>query len=125
MFLDPVAACLSPKSILSLLVDHNDLHRNTAFRKLITKDGIVSVGNLHNSEEEYNQFINSVRITPRAFMKLCPALLAQIDNGVCKQPAPRSEHLLDKNQKIWNGMSIKGDFKFKDKPFFYFSLDLC
>ncbi|KAH8378678.1 hypothetical protein KR009_000725 [Drosophila setifemur] len=99
---DPVAACLSPKSLLSLLVNHNDLHKNTAYRKLINKEGVVSVDAIHNSDEEYNQFINSVRITPRAFMKLCPALLAQIDNGVCKQRAPRSEEILDKNQKIWN-----------------------
>ncbi|KAH8234889.1 hypothetical protein KR032_005111 [Drosophila birchii] len=100
---DPVAACLSPKSLLSLLVDHNDLHKNTAYRKLINKDGIVSVDTIHNSEEEYNQFINSVRITPRAFMKLCPALLAQIDNGVCKQPAPKSRNLEEKKQEIWYG----------------------
>jgi len=87
-------------------VDHNDLHKNIAYQKLLKKDGFGS-DTIHNSEEEYNEFINSVRITPQAFMKLCPALLAQIDNGVCKQPAPRSENLSDKKQKIWNGRCFK------------------
>lgn len=103
LFSEPVAACLSPKSLLSLIVNHNDLHKNIAYRKLLIKNDVSSTDGVHNSEEEYNEFINSVRITPRAFMKLCPALLAQIDNGVCKQPAVRSANLNDKNQKIWYG----------------------
>ncbi|SPP76029.1 zinc transporter ZIP10 isoform X2 [Drosophila guanche] len=98
----PAAACLSPKLLLSLIVDHNDLHRNSIYRKLISTGSTVPTETTHNSDEEYNNFINSVRITPRAFMKLCPALLAQIDGGVCAQPAPRLQILQDKNQKIWD-----------------------
>ncbi|KAH8405390.1 hypothetical protein KR222_010289 [Zaprionus bogoriensis] len=93
----PAAACLSPKSLLSLIVDHEDLHRNNLYRKIVkTAD--------HNQEEEYNDFINTVRITPGEFMKLCPALLAQIDNAVCMEPAPRTGHQSDDlKQRIWSG----------------------
>ncbi|KAL7734991.1 hypothetical protein ACLKA6_011255 [Drosophila palustris] len=86
------AACLSPKSLLSLIVDHDDLHQNSLYER-IAKTG------KHNSEEEYNEFINSVLITPNAFLKLCPALLSQIDNGVCWQPA-QHEHR-DTKDNIW------------------------
>lgn len=55
-------------------------------------------------EEEYNDFINTVKITPIEFMKLCPALLAQIDNAVCMEPAPHADHHSgDLKQRIWNG----------------------
>ncbi|EDW19732.1 zinc transporter foi [Drosophila mojavensis] len=92
----PEATCLSPKSLLTLIVDHNDLHRGTRYRQIVKTEE-------HNWEEEYNEFINNVRITPGAFMKLCPALLAQIDNGVCIQPAPHPKHSdMDRGQRIWN-----------------------
>lgn len=96
----PEATCLSPKSLLTLIVDHNDLHRGTRYRQIVKTEE-------HNWEEEYNEFINNVRITPGAFMKLCPALLAQIDNGVCIQPAPHPKHSdMDRGQRIWNGKSV-------------------
>ncbi|EDW70333.1 zinc transporter ZIP5 isoform X1 [Drosophila virilis] len=92
----PEAACLSPRSLLSLLVDHNDLHQNKLYRDIVKLEN-------HNLEEEYNNFINSVLITPSAFMKLCPALLAQVDNGVCMQPAEDPRHMnLDRKGRIWN-----------------------
>ncbi|XP_034105809.1 zinc transporter foi [Drosophila albomicans] len=91
----PAAACLSPKSLLALIVDHDDLHRNSIYNRIVKNEK-------HNSEEEYNEFINSVLITPNAFLKLCPALLSQIDNGVCMQPAKRQAHNdQEKKDKIW------------------------
>ncbi|XP_046867729.1 zinc transporter ZIP10 isoform X2 [Drosophila willistoni] len=98
----PAAGCLSPKSLLSLLVDHNDLHKNKLYRRVFTKDTTMAEERPHNHEEEYNEFINSVRITPKAFMKLCPALLSQIDNGVCIQPVLRTHYEQNAKYKIWS-----------------------
>lgn len=89
--------CLSPKSMLRLVVDHDDLH-NRKLYKTYTSDDVKKA---HNSEDEYNEFINDVQLTPVAFMKLCPALLAQIDQHVCIRPAPLSNGM-DAKQALWN-----------------------
>ncbi|XP_053953441.1 zinc transporter foi [Anastrepha ludens] len=89
--------CLSPKSILRLVVDHDDLHTRKLY-KTYSADGVVEA---HNSEAEYNEFINHVQLTPVAFMKLCPALLAQIDQHVCMRPAPLTNGD-DPKQALWN-----------------------
>ncbi|XP_011178623.2 zinc transporter ZIP6 [Zeugodacus cucurbitae] len=89
--------CLSPKSMLRLVVDHNDLHKRKLY-KTYTADDITKA---HNSEDEYNEFINHVQLTPVAFMKLCPALLAQIDQHVCLRPAPLTNGE-DPKQALWN-----------------------
>ncbi|XP_017483217.1 PREDICTED: zinc transporter ZIP6 [Rhagoletis zephyria] len=89
--------CLSPKSMLRLVVDHDDLHKRKLY-KTYTSDGVAKT---HNSEAEYNEFINQVQLTPVAFMKLCPALLAQIDQHVCVRPAPLTNGDNPK-QALWN-----------------------
>ncbi|XP_067643111.1 zinc transporter ZIP6 isoform X2 [Eurosta solidaginis] len=89
--------CLSPKSMLRLVVDHDDLHRRKLY-KTLTSD---AARDAHNSEEEYNEFLNRVQLTPVAFMKLCPALLAQVDQHVCARPAPLTNGD-DPKQTLWN-----------------------
>lgn len=84
--------------MLRLVVDHNDLHKRKLY-KTYTSDDVTKA---HNSEDEYNEFINDVQLTPVAFMKLCPALLAQIDQHVCMRPAPLTNGV-DPKQALWNG----------------------
>uniref|UniRef100_W8BTE1 Zinc transporter ZIP14 n=1 Tax=Ceratitis capitata TaxID=7213 RepID=W8BTE1_CERCA len=100
-FLDgpPLSAnvCLSPKAMLRLVVDHNDLHKGKLY-KTFTVDAVPKQ---HNSEDEYNEFINQVQLTPVAFMKLCPALLAQVDQHVCMKPAPLTNGE-DPKLSLWN-----------------------
>ncbi|XP_014098454.3 zinc transporter ZIP10 [Bactrocera oleae] len=95
----PISAnvCLSPKSMLRLVVDHNDLHKRKLYKTYTSDDDTKA----HNSEDEYNEFINDVQLTPVAFMKLCPALLAQIDQHVCMRPAPLTNGV-DPKQALWN-----------------------
>lgn len=105
--------CLSPKSLLRLVVDHDDLHRRKAYKtytassdSLSSTQGRLTVNQHdHDMEEEYNAFVNNVRLTPVTFMKLCPALLAQIDQQVCMQPLPLM-HAEDPKERIWNGMFV-------------------
>lgn len=90
--------------MLSLIISHDDLHTSTLYRKIVK-------GEKHNQEEEYNDFINAVKITPPEFMKLCPALLAQIDNAVCMEPAPLSSHQSSNlKERIWNGKCGEGTY---------------
>ncbi|XP_073839615.1 zinc/iron regulated transporter-related protein 71B [Musca autumnalis] len=97
--------CLSPKSLLRLVVDHDDMHK----RKLqlyktysSSSEKVETISHQdHNLEEEFNHYVNYVKLTPLTFMKLCPALLAQIDQQVCVQPAPL-RHMEDTNEMIWN-----------------------
>lgn len=102
--------CLSPKSLLRLVVDHDDLHKRKLYKTFTSSsltasslNGKLDVNhNDHDFEEEYNHFINNVRLTPMAFMKLCPALLAQIDQQVCMQSVP-VKHIKNTKGLTWNG----------------------
>ncbi|XP_055855376.1 zinc transporter ZIP10 [Episyrphus balteatus] len=81
--------CLSPKSLLRLVIDHDDLHKRKLYKTLNSdrhRDNADNDDDDHDSEHEYNEFINTVKLTPVGFMKLCPALLTQIDQQVCMQP---------------------------------------
>lgn len=99
--------CLSPKSLLRLVVDHDDLHKRKLY-KTFTSSSVAANGKMdgnshdHDFEEEYDHFINNVRLTPVAFMKLCPALLAQIDQQVCIQSLPMT-HVENNKAVLWNG----------------------
>ncbi|XP_059217207.1 zinc transporter ZIP10 [Stomoxys calcitrans] len=99
----PANVCLSPKSLLRLVVDHDDLHKRKQLYKTYSSSSekIDLTHQDHDLEEEFNNFVNFVRLTPVTFMKLCPALLAQIDQQVCMQPAPLT-HMEDSKQMIWN-----------------------
>ncbi|XP_037935792.1 zinc transporter ZIP6 [Teleopsis dalmanni] len=90
--------CLSPKSLLRLVIDHEDIHKRKLY-KTVTSSSFAQ--DKHSLEDEYNEFINMVKLTPLAFMKLCPALLAQIDQHVCVRPAPLT-HIEDSSDMIWN-----------------------
>lgn len=96
--------CLSPKSLLRLVIDHDDLHkRKQLYKTYSSSSEHIDVTNQdHDLDEEFNHFVNYVRLTPVTFMKLCPALLAQIDQQVCMQPVPL-RHLEDNKDMIWNG----------------------
>lgn len=94
--------CLSPKSLLRLVIDHDDLH-NRKLYKTVNSDGKMEELP-HNVEDEYNDFVNNVLLTPVAFMKLCPALLAQIDQHVCVSPAPLIDvEYEDSKHLTWSG----------------------
>ncbi|XP_037820130.1 zinc transporter ZIP6, partial [Lucilia sericata] len=101
--------CLSPKSLLRLVVDHDDLHKRKLYKTFTSSSAAASSLNAkmemnnhdHDLEEEYNHFINNVRLTPVAFMKLCPALLAQIDQQVCIQSLPMT-HANSSKGVLWN-----------------------
>uniref|UniRef100_A0A1A9Z6N6 Uncharacterized protein n=1 Tax=Glossina pallidipes TaxID=7398 RepID=A0A1A9Z6N6_GLOPL len=101
------SVCLSPKSLLRLVVNHDDLHKRKLYKTFMSPKADdaaplpVEKFESHNSEEEYNDFINNVHLTPVAFMKLCPALLAQIDQQVCRTPAP-SNHMKDTDKMQWS-----------------------
>ncbi|XP_075163940.1 zinc/iron regulated transporter-related protein 71B [Haematobia irritans] len=99
----PANVCLSPKSLLRLVIDHDELHRRKQLYKTYSSSSEKEEFNHqdHDPEEEFNNFVNYVRLTPVTFMKLCPALLAQIDQQVCVQPAPL-RHLEDSKEMIWN-----------------------
>ncbi|TMW47412.1 hypothetical protein DOY81_007510 [Sarcophaga bullata] len=108
---DPLSSnvCLSPKSLLRLVVDHDDLHKRKLYKTFTSSslsasslNGKLDVNhNDHDLEEEYNHFINNVRLTPMAFMKLCPVLLAQIDQQVCIQSLP-VKHVKNTKGLTWN-----------------------
>ncbi|XP_005183630.1 zinc transporter ZIP10 [Musca domestica] len=96
--------CLSPKSLLRLVVDHDDLHKRKLqlYKTYSSSSEKVETSHAdHDLEEEFNHYVNYVKLTPLTFMKLCPALLAQIDQQVCMQPAPL-RHVEDTNEMIWN-----------------------
>ncbi|XP_055905380.1 zinc transporter ZIP10 [Eupeodes corollae] len=96
--------CLSPKSLLRLVIDHDDLHKKKLYKTLNsdgTSDNTHHNHDDHDFEHEYNEFINTVKLTPVGFMKLCPALLAQIDQQVCVQPVSLS-NMQDKDDFLLN-----------------------
>uniref|UniRef100_A0A1A9WQ12 Zinc transporter foi n=1 Tax=Glossina brevipalpis TaxID=37001 RepID=A0A1A9WQ12_9MUSC len=101
------SVCLSPKSLLRLVVNHDDLHSRKLYKTFMSSRSddaaplAVEKFESHNSEEEYNDFINNVHLTPVAFMKLCPALLAQIDQQVCRKPAPPN-HIKETGKLQWS-----------------------
>ena len=90
--------------MLRLVVDHDDLHNLYKKKQYQTVAASGQVTEPHNVEEEYNNFVNNVKLTPVAFMKLCPALLAQIDQQVCVNAAPLlSPTYEDSKQQMWSG----------------------
>lgn len=97
--------CLSPKSLLSLVIDHDDLHKRKLYKTVTNNvnDANNDAGDaaVHNYDDEYNEFINTVKLTPAAFMKLCPALLSQIDQQVCIRALPLT-HGEDPEESLWN-----------------------
>lgn len=128
--------CLTPKSLLRLIFNDEDLHKqqNRVYNKpmpaifdnklsnvnsgqsslnrdqnmdAINKNNISanvsSSVTHHNIEEEYNEFVNTVQLTPLSFLKLCPALLMQIDQQVCVRAAPSSMNTDNRNNRIWQG----------------------
>lgn len=108
--------CLSPKSLLRLVVDHDDLHKRKLqlYKTYSSSSEKVETSHAdHDLEEEFNHYVNYVKLTPLTFMKLCPALLAQIDQQVCMQPAPL-RHVEDTNEMIWNGELIHFTMPFRN-----------
>lgn len=80
---------------MKLVIDHDDLHQQYNDYKINPSQGHsiskrysqkeLNKQNSHDEEEEYNELIGSIRISPETFMKLCPALLVQIDQDACAQ----------------------------------------
>lgn len=133
--------CLTPKSLLRLIFNDEDLHRDgnargrpktpssseelkeifikTNPKKLplnrdhdpnhaYTNDDIINTGSeeqhiFHDKEAEYNEFVNTVQLTPLAFLKLCPALLMQIDQQVCVRKIEDISNTEDYKERYWQG----------------------
>lgn len=79
--------CLSPKDVLKLLVDEEDIERNRR--------------NTRSAEDTYNEVMANIKFTPDSFMKLCPVLLAQIEEEACKDPPVVKDMQQVSQQMYW------------------------
>lgn len=78
--------CLSPKDVLKLLVDEEDIERSRR--------------NTRSVEDTYNEVMANIKFTPDSFMKLCPVLLSQIEEEACKD-RPVIENMKDSSQQMY------------------------
>lgn len=66
-----------------MLVDEEDIGRNR-----------------RSAEDTYNEVMANIKFTPDSFMKLCPVLLAQIEEEACKD-RPVIEDMKDQTQQMY------------------------
>lgn len=87
--------CLSPLSIVELFVP---LPNRSSIMGTMYKASFDSLQNpdqndAHDVNKNAAEYASHLEITPINFMKLCPALIAQIEEGSCSErPAPESSH---------------------------------
>lgn len=87
--LPTTSRCLSPLSLMKLVIDpdHNQLEVQKPVepqrsKRHTPKATTLPVAGIENEEDI---IYTSTKITPTTFMKICPALLVQIDQDACAQ----------------------------------------
>lgn len=92
-------SCLSPSSMLRIVV--NDHRANNGANQLNYRvhqeekpndhrhrrspDDEHSHQDSEHSQENDDEFITNIKITPTMFLNMCPALLVQIEQGACSE----------------------------------------
>ncbi|XP_055387175.1 zinc transporter foi [Condylostylus longicornis] len=82
----PTKICLSPRGILNLISDESIKKRNKEIQEQVPRKTQKLDDDALKDEDD--EMLTLVKITPSTFLKICPALLVQLDQQICSEYAP-------------------------------------